>query len=420
MRKKLSFLLVLLLVFAMVGCSSSQSNTTEEDSDGKVTLTLWYWNRSLDDDLLAKVKEEFPNVNLKPQKIDGAEYKTKLQTTLAAGSGAPDIVAMNDWANEFLPYTDQFVNLLDYGADELKDQYLEWKWNYTLTPDNKTLIALPIDTGPTALFYREDIFAKAGLPTDPAEVSAELSTWEDYIEAGEKVEAATGVKMFDSINRVFTQNISQSDSVYFDEEDNFIGDGGNVKKAWDLAVAVHEKGLSANLVDGTEWNAGMNNGEIASFIGAVWTKKILEDAAPDTAGKWRVARAPGGDGNNGGSFIGITKASKHPEEAYEVIKWLMSPENQLQAYTTMDLFPSTPGVYDDPKMSSEEAFFGNQNTTEIFSQSAENVKPRYFGASYSSVNTMFLDQLTNVANQDLDPDKAWDEVLEQVEKELSR
>jgi cellobiose transport system substrate-binding protein len=252
MRKKLSFLLVLLLVFAMVGCSSSQSNTTEEDSDGKVTLTLWYWNRSLDDDLLAKVKEEFPNVNLKPQKIDGAEYKTKLQTTLAAGSGAPDIVAMNDWANEFLPYTDQFVNLLDYGADELKDQYLEWKWNYTLTPDNKTLIALPIDTGPTALFYREDIFAKAGLPTDPAEVSAELSTWEDYIEAGEKVEAATGVKMFDSINRVFTQYISQSDSVYFDEKDNFIGDGGNVKKAWDLAVAVHEKGLSANLVDGTE------------------------------------------------------------------------------------------------------------------------------------------------------------------------
>ncbi|MGM7723226.1 extracellular solute-binding protein [uncultured Metabacillus sp.] len=418
MKKIISFLLVSILVFAMTGCSGSSQSSS--DGDGKVTLTLWYWNRSLDDELLKKVEEEFPNIDLKPQKIDGADYKTKLQTTLAAGSGAPDIVALNDWANEFLPYSDQFVNLLDYGADELKDQYLDWKWNYTLTPDKKTLIALPIDTGPTALFYRADLFEKAGLPTEPAEVSAQLSTWEDYIKAGEKLKTETGVKMFDSINRVFTQYISQSDSVYFDEKDNFIGDGGNVKKAWDMAISVHEKGLAANLVDGTEWNAGMNNGEIASFIGAVWTKKILEEAAPDTSGKWRVARAPGGDGNNGGSFIGITKASKHPEEAYEVIKWLMSPENQLQAYTTMDLFPSTPGVFDDPKMSSEEPFFGNQNTTEIFSQSAENVKPRYFGPTYSTVNTMFLDQLTNVANQDLDPDKAWEEVLKQVEKELSR
>lgn len=421
MRKKYSVILVLVLILAMVGCSnSSQSSKDGEDSDGKVTLTLWYWNRSLDDDLLAKVNKEFPNITIKPQKIDGGEYKTKLQTTLAAGSGAPDIVALNDWANEFLPYSDQFVNLLDHGADELKDQYLEWKWNYTLTPDEKTLIALPIDTGPTALFYREDLFKEAGLPTNPEEVAAEISTWDDYIAAGEKVEAATGVKMFDSINRVFTQYISQSDRVYFDQSDNFIGDGGPVKEAWDRAISVHEKGLSANLVDGTEWNAGVNNGEIASFIGAVWTKKILEDAAPDTAGKWRVARAPGGDGNNGGSFIGITKASKHPKEAYEVIKWLMSPENQLQAYTSMDLFPSTPTVFSDEKMSNEEEFFGKQNTTEVFSQAAENVKPRYFGPKYSTVNGLFLDQLTNVANQDLDPDKAWDEVIKQVESELSR
>jgi len=420
-RKVFSLLLMVSLVFSLAACSgSSKTSSDGKDSDGKVTLTLWYWNRSLDDALLAKVKEQFPNVNLKAQKIDGADYKTKLQTTLASGSGAPDIVALNDWVTEFLPNSDQFVNLLDMGADELKNQYLEWKWNYALTPDKKTLIALPIDTGPTALFYREDLFKQAGLPTDPAEVSAQLSTWEDYIKAGEKLKAATGVKMFDSINRVFTQYLSQSDSAFFDEKDKFIGDSGNVKKAWDLAMEVHDKDLSANLVDGTEWNAAMNNGKIASFIGAVWTKKILKDAAPDTAGKWRIARAPGGDGNNGGSFLGITKSSKHAKEAYKVISWLMNPENQLQAYKTMDLFPSTPSVYDDPSMSSEEEFFGNQNTTEIFTKSAENVKPRYFGPKFSTVNTFFGDQLTNVANKKLDPDKAWKDVQKQVKKELSR
>ncbi len=141
---------------------------------------------------------------------------------------------------------------------------------------------------------------------------------------------------------------------------------------------------------------------------------------PDTAGKWRIARAPGGDGNQGGSFIGILKSSKHPDKAYKVIEWMMNPENQLESYVTMDLFPSTPSVFEDEKMSSTEEFFGGQDTTQIFSESAKNVQPMYFGVDYSRVNTIFSDALTDIAKQGKDPDKAWQEVLEQVEKELSR
>lgn len=214
-RNIVCFLLVLGIVFSVVGCS--QSSSSEKSEDGKITLTLWYWNRSIDDELIKKVGEEFPDITIKPQKIDGDNYKTKLQTTLAA-DGGPDIVAMNDWVNEFIPYSDNFVNLLDYGADEIKNQYLEWKWNYALTPDKNTLIALPMDTGPTALFYRADFFEEAGLPTDPTEVSEQLSTWDDYIAAGEKLKEATGLKMFDSSNRVFTQYLAQSEQNYFDRD----------------------------------------------------------------------------------------------------------------------------------------------------------------------------------------------------------
>src|SRR5690606_9165913 len=140
------------------------------------------------------------------------------------------------------------------------------------------------------------------------------------------------------------------------------------------AITVHQKGLAANLEDGQELNAGLNNGQVASMLAAVWYKNILKDAAPDTAGKWKIARAPGGDGNNGGSFIGILKSTKHPEEAYKVIEWMMNPENQLQSYVTMDLFPSTPSIFDDEKMISTEDFFGGQETTRVFMDSAKNVK----------------------------------------------
>ncbi len=106
---------------------------------------------------------------------------------MAAGTGGPDIVGLNDWVAELFPNKDKFVNLLDYGSDkELASTYLEWKWKQTITPDGKYQIALPMDTGPTAFFYRTDLFQQAGLPTDPNEVSAQIKSWDNYLEAGKK------------------------------------------------------------------------------------------------------------------------------------------------------------------------------------------------------------------------------------------
>jgi cellobiose transport system substrate-binding protein len=425
MKRIISFWLSLSIVAALLftaGCSSATSGTEENvnDNNEKITLTLWYWNRSIDDDLLAKVGEQFPHIELKAEKI-GGDFKAKLMTTLAAGSGGPDIVGLNSWVAEFFPNADKFVNLYEYGADELKPNYLEWKWNQAVTPDGKSLLALPMDTGPTALFYREDLFAKAGLPTDPAEVSQTISTWDDYLEAAKKLQSATDASMFDNIDRVFTQVTAQSDKVYFEPTGEFIGDGPHIRKAWDYAAAVSQQNLSAGVDSWTpEWNAMMNNGDVASFIGAVWMKNVLKDAAPDTAGKWRIARAPGGDGNNGGSFIAITKQSKHPKEAYEVIKWLMSPEHQLNSLVTMDLFPATPSVFDNEKMVQPEEFFGGQATNEVFMESAKNVKPAFFGSDFSIADTIFKEELSLVAKQDKDPDQAWQDAIDKINKELKR
>lgn len=158
-----------------------------------------------------------------------------------------------------------------------------------------------------------------------------------------------------------------------------------MKKAWDLAVKASQMGLLANASTfSSEWNAAANNGKIASFVGAVWCKEILMQAAPDTSGKWRVARAPGGDGNNGGSFLAIMKTSKHPQEAFDVIKWLQNPENQVTSFKEINLFPSAKKALDSDVMKQKEAFFGGQVTGEIFSESARNVKPAYYGTKYAN------------------------------------
>ena len=79
----------------------------------------------------------------------------------------PDITGIKgeDIAS-FLPNADRFLDLNTLGADKIASQYLDWKLKQGQTQDGK-LIGFPIDIGPTALFYREDLFAKAGLPSDP-------------------------------------------------------------------------------------------------------------------------------------------------------------------------------------------------------------------------------------------------------------
>ncbi|KIL40773.1 sugar ABC transporter substrate-binding protein [Gordoniibacillus kamchatkensis] len=427
MKKGLTISLAALLAAAAAGCSSSTNagGDTAKPSSGskeKVQLTLWYWNRSIDDNLLAQVNKQFPNIELKAEKI-GGDFRAKLITTITAGTGAPDITGMNSDIATYFPSKDKFVNLFDLGAQKEAGNYLEWKWKQGVTGDGKFMLGYPMDTGPTALFYRADLFEKAGLPSDPAQVTAQLKDWNAYIDAARKMKAATNgqVFMFDNISTIYMQSLAQGDKVYFDTTDKFIGDQPHIKAAWDRAVSISKEGLSAKIGGGTnDWNAAMNNGKIASFIGAAWMMQILAEAAPDTKGKWRIARAPGGDGNNGGSFLAIPKQSKHPNEAFEVIKWLQSPENQLQAFTTMSLYPSAPSVLKDAKMNQPAEFFGGEKVNETFAESANHVKPAYFGAYANIPSKAFGDELTNVEQQNKDPEKAYADALANAKKQLEQ
>ncbi|SFJ48404.1 cellobiose transport system substrate-binding protein [Paenibacillus sp. UNC496MF] len=418
-RATFSALLTAILVAAVIltGCSAQAA------ADKKTTLTIWYWNRGLDDKLIEAARTEFPNVRIVAQKV-GGDFKSKLKTTLAAGSGGPDIVAFNDWVTEMFPNADRFYDLYELGARDIEPDYLPWKWQLGVTPQGR-MVALPIDTGPTALFYRADLFEQAGLPSDPEEVHKLMGTWDDYLAAGKKLQDALGggVKLTDNIGTIYTQVNAQSETIYFDKNDQFVGGdpSSSAKRAWELAVKASSMGLLANANGGTpEWSAAMNTGKIASFVGAVWNKEILQQAAPDTAGKWRVARAPGGDGNNGGSFLAIMRTSKHPGEAFQLIKWLQSPDNQVKSFADVNLFPSAKTALDSPVMRRKEDFFGGQATGEIFTASALHVKPTYFGPRYVNVNGIVNRQLQSVATQGKNPDDAWRDALARIGKELLR
>lgn len=403
----------------LAGCGGSRSSLGAADR-----LSLWAWTGSVNDDLIAEATKGIPGapgMKIELTRI-GGDYKTKLLTSLAGKSLVPDIVGLNDDVATYFPNADQFYDLHELGADKLKGDFLEWKWRLGITPENR-MMAYPMDTGPTALFYRRDLFEKAGLPTEPADVAIAAPDWDSYIQLGAKLkQAVPGSAITDNITSVYAYRLAQLPKRYMTPDGQYIGNGDHIREAWDLAVRVVKEGLSANAQEGsTDANAVVTNGRLATFVGAVWWAQLgPKNAAPKTKGLWRVTPAPGGPGNRGGSFLAITKYCKDPAAAFAFITWLESAKNQAQSFLDPVLFPSTPASYTDAKMSAPDPFFGGQQIVDVFAESAKKYPGTYFSPYDSIINDPLKAELVNIEIGAKTSDQAWKDAQHQVDRELTR
>jgi cellobiose transport system substrate-binding protein len=227
--------------------------------------------------------------------------------------------------------------------------------------------------------------------------------------------------MVDNITTIYTQMLAQSSQQYFDKSGKYTGDQPYMKQIWDETVKFHTQDLTAKIPMWSQgWVQGMGTGLIASFVGAAWLKGSIEQNAPNTKGLWRVAMAPGGAGNSGGSQLGISKYCLHPQEALQVIEWLQSAQNQLIAYKDTGLYPSALGALNSPAMHQAEPFFGGQDTAQIFAASAKEVLPRYLSPNDGAPTNGFDDQLNFVEFQNKNPEQAWTDAQIETQRALLR
>ncbi|MBP2326494.1 cellobiose transport system substrate-binding protein [Kibdelosporangium banguiense] len=407
---------------AFGGTAACSTSTAGGSGGGGNAMDMWYWADGLSKNVVDEAVKQFGEVTLKPQQI-GGNFKEKLVTTMASGDQfVPDITGIKgeDFAS-FAPQADRFVNLLDLGAGPLAGQYLDWKWRKGMTKDGK-LIGFPIDIGPTAMFYRRDVFAKAGLPAEPAQVAAQMSTWEDYFAAGVQLKKAVpNAFMVSEAWSVFNLVVGQSQARYIDQSERFIGDQEHIRRAWDLTVRAIQLGIDGKVQANTpDWNAGLAGGTIPSQTGPAWVAADLKSAAKDTTGKWGVALGPGGAANVGGSFLAVTKKCAKPDVAFKIISWILSPDNQAKGFTDSALFPSSPSTYTMPALTAPDPFFGGQVTTEVFGAAAKKIPVQYESPNDQAVSAPYATELTNVEANGKDPGAAWTDAVDQAKKIAQR
>jgi cellobiose transport system substrate-binding protein len=395
------------------GGGSGGSGTT----DGK-ELTLWYWGGGLSDNVVANAERRFArreDIELTSSQI-GGNFRQKLLTSMNGRSNVPDITGIKgEDIAALLPNADRFLDLNTLGFDRIGSDYLEWKIKQGQSQDGRQ-VGFPIDIGPTALFYRYDLLADAGLPAEPEEVAAATSTWEDYFALGQELaRAVPGVSWVRNTGTVFSMALGQGSQRLIDENNTFIGDQEHVRAAWDLAVRAYELGIDAEIND-ESLAAALANGDLAAEIGAAWMALDIESMAPDTSGNWRVAPLPSGPSNQGGSFLALPGTCRNPEAAFEIVSWMLSPENQARGFADAALFPSAPAAYELPALTEGDPFFGGQKTIDVFGPAAEGIPAFYEAPADAAVSGPYYTELTNIEAQGKDPEDAWNDAVDAAEQ----
>ncbi|PWW24936.1 cellobiose transport system substrate-binding protein [Geodermatophilus normandii] len=405
------------------GCGGSGSA-----DDGTVTLdvglfgTFGFEQAGLYDEYMRL----HPEIRIEETSVErSADYYRALQTRLAAGSGLADVqgIEIGFVADVVQNHADAFVDFAAEGnADELLGHYYDWKVEEATTSDGR-VIGLGTDAGPEAMCFRRDLFEQAGLPTDRAQLAQLWSTWEGYLEVGRQYEASPtkpeGTSFVDSPASVFSAAVYQGETAYDDADGNPIPESSDgVATAWQNASVAAAEDMTANLIQfGDEWNAAFASGAFATISCPAWMLGyISEQAGEDASGAWDVAPLPGGAGNWGGSWLGVTESSEHKEEAIALVQWLTAPEQQIRMFTEEAHFPSSQEAAEDPQVADAvNEYFSGAPVGQIFGDSAAALRFTPIGPYDTQIQEAFTNALSTVA-QGTAPDDAFQAALAEIEQ----
>jgi multiple sugar transport system substrate-binding protein len=348
-------------------------------------LTFWTWVPNIQKEV-ALFQKKYPAIKVKVVNAgQGTPQYTKLRTALKAGTGAPDAAQIEFQYIPTFSLTKSLVDLRPYGAEALKDQFVEWTWNQVVGADGQVW-AIPQDSGPMGMLYRKDIFDKHGI--------AVPKTWDEFAAAARKLHAADP--------KVFMTNLAQSQAgVWFgllwqagvkpfenptaDSVKVNLNDEGSKKLADYWGGLIKEGVVSTDADFNDAWYQALNRGKYATWLTAAWGPVFLEGSAKATSGKWRAAPLPQWDagksvsGNWGGSTTAVVQGTKNPIAAAKLAEFINTdPESTKMFATEQFLFPVTKALLADTSFVDRPLpFYGGQPVNKLFAGISDTVDTKF-------------------------------------------
>lgn len=383
-----------------------------------VTITIGNFGDMGLTDLLKTYEKLNPGIRVVQKSSEFGAHHQAITTSLAAGKGV-DIQAIEiGFMDQFKPYASKFVDFRSHGGAALKNNYYPWTWAPAVAK-NGAILGLPTDVGGLAIAYRTDLFAEAGLPTEPAKVAAlwAKTGWNGYLATAKRYKDKTGKLFADTVEGVWSAMLNQASTTFYDKNGNLVYESSKaVQDAWNIATEAAKYSSSAPYWS-AEWDAAKKTA--ATVIAPAWMLTGVKDGNPQLAGKWNITSVPGVYGNWGGTYLTVPKYSKHQKEAVALIKWLSAPAQQKTKFLTKNLFPSAMSAASDKTvLAKKDPYFSNAQVSTVYVKSYSKLVAKYSGPKASSIGTTLRDALFTVVDGKKSKDDAWDDAIAEIRKNV--
>jgi len=352
MIKRISIMLIVLLIFGTFTISAGGNQDSADDGKVQITFTSW---RTEDIERMNRINslfmESHPNIEVLFQPINDNEYDAQMRAGLETGTGA-DIIFLRSYDTGRIVYDGGSIAELNKDLPNLEGfpSAAVKAWS---TEDGK-IYAVPSVGVTHGVFYHKDIFDKYGLK--------EPETWDEFMtvsqtlkDNGEVVFAQGALDDWTCYEVVFS---GLGANFYGGEEARQKLMAGEMKltdkpfldafKALDQLQQFFPKGYEA--LDYVSMQTMFGTGQAAMFMGGSWELGILEDLGSTDLGWFAPPVVNKGDTLqycfHVDAGIALNKNSKNYDAALEYIKWVSTPEyaqgimNELPGF-----FSYTPGDY---------------------------------------------------------------------------
>lgn len=338
----------------------------------KTKLTFMFWGSPAEDTAIRKALKDFevanPDISVTPlyAVYSGAEYDAKMKAMSESGT-LPDV---GYFGGNFYDYAsnDFFLDMTPYVEKEgLKKDYLPQTW---ITYQNKIYGAFTAAEC-QVVYYNKDVLTKAGValpPTDPNKAW----TWDQYVAAwtkltidkngkhpGEKGFDPKKVVRFGVQHEVWDQMLfptiwGNGGKTFSDDGKQVLLDSPETIDAIQKLADLRNKYQVMAAPGLNEYNSTakadpkvlLQNGQIGFYVSGQW--ELLDFAGmkfPLGVGALPLHKKPAQVYVSGVNVI--FKATKNPDAAWKLQKWLMTPDKTLDLYAKGLWMPTKASWYTD-------------------------------------------------------------------------
>lgn len=336
----MSFCVVLCLGF-FVGFSTyvcAQEKVTLRFSDWHLTESPW--DKTLAD-AMATFEKRYPNIKVDLEPVSYKDKETKYTVELAAGKG-PDIFHVHAFSLPMFFDKGFAMDLTPFIEKEGGNKFLEawYPLCINLMKHKEKVRAMPGDYMSMVLIYNTEIFKAAGL--DPKK----LKTWEEFLEYNKKLTKPPerwGIALPGAKDPGFELRFSPflwsfgGDYLTSDYKKSVL-DSKEAKEAFTFFVELYTKhkvmppGVTS--MNPQDVRTQLAHRKIAWEIGSGWTAPIVNAINPELKAFDVLDAVPLPVKKNKVTTIWLSSwvmspNTKHPKEAWELMKFITSKEMEL-------------------------------------------------------------------------------------------